>query len=103
MIAVAMDSPQRGFRTELYKEYKAHRPPVPPDLQPQIARMQEVIDAYRLPVLRADGLEADDLIASRGQARVRTGHVGRDREQRQGPDAARGRARVDARHDEERA
>src|SRR4051812_40331908 len=64
MVAVAMDSPQRGFRTELYAGYKANRPPVPPDLQPQIRRMQEVIEAYRLPVFRADGLEADDLIAS---------------------------------------
>src|SRR4051812_3167270 len=64
LFAVALDSKERGFREELYSEYKAHRPPVPPDLQPQLARMQEMIDAYRFPRFRQAGLEADDVIAT---------------------------------------
>jgi DNA polymerase-1 len=64
LLAVAMDSRTPSFRHALYEGYKANRPPAPPDLKPQIARVQQVIAAYHLPVLQQDGVEADDLIAS---------------------------------------
>jgi DNA polymerase-1 len=32
MLVVAMDSKTPSFRTKIYKEYKAHRPPMPPDM-----------------------------------------------------------------------
>jgi len=64
LLAVAMDSRTPSFRHALYDGYKANRPPAPPDLKPQIARVQQIIAAYRLPVLQQDGVEADDLIAS---------------------------------------
>jgi len=64
LLAVAMDSPTKSFRHELFEGYKATRPPAPPDLSQQITRLREIIDAYAIPVLQQDGLEADDLIAT---------------------------------------
>src|ERR1041385_686547 len=64
MLAVAMDSKTRTFRKEVYPEYKAHRPPQPPDLTSQMARCREIVDAFAIPVFHKDGFEADDLIAS---------------------------------------
>ncbi|MDI1431914.1 MULTISPECIES: DNA polymerase I [Polyangium] len=62
-LAVAMDSPGRTFRDDLDENYKAHRPPAPPDLHVQMARCKEIVEAYRIPIYIADGLEADDLLA----------------------------------------
>ncbi|HEY2735130.1 MAG TPA: DNA polymerase, partial [Polyangiales bacterium] len=64
MLAVAMDSKGKSFRHELYPEYKATRPVAPPDLNQQVGRLREIIDAYAIPVLQHDGVEADDLIAT---------------------------------------
>ncbi|HVU01792.1 MAG TPA: DNA polymerase I [Polyangiaceae bacterium] len=72
MLAVAMDSRKPTFRKEIYAEYKAHRPPPPPDLSQQMARCREIVDAFAIPVFQTDGVEADDLIAAAvAQARAR--------------------------------
>jgi DNA polymerase-1 len=72
MLAVAMDSKTPTFRKDIYQEYKAHRPPQPPDLGPQMARCREIVDAFAIPVFQQDGFEADDLIAAAvAQARER--------------------------------
>ncbi|HEX3594735.1 MAG TPA: DNA polymerase I, partial [Polyangiaceae bacterium] len=72
MLAVAMDSKAPTFRKEIYQEYKAHRPPQPPDLGQQMARCREIVDAFAIPVFQKDGFEADDLIAAAvAQARER--------------------------------
>ncbi|OHB53439.1 MAG: DNA polymerase I [Planctomycetes bacterium GWF2_50_10] len=63
MVVMAMDS-RSSFRTELYKEYKAHRPPMPDDLPPQIARINEIVAAMNIPILRIEGYEADDIIGT---------------------------------------
>jgi DNA polymerase I len=70
-LAVAMDS--RGgssFRRELDPRYKANRQEPPSDLSSQMARAEEIVRAYQIPVFKVDGLEADDLIATIAQ-RVR--------------------------------
>jgi DNA polymerase-1 len=64
MLAVAMDSTTPTFRKEIYAEYKAHRPPQPPDLSQQMRRCREIVAAFAIPVFQQDGVEADDLIAS---------------------------------------
>lgn len=64
LLAIAMDSGRDTFRREIYPEYKAHRPPSPPDLGQQLARCFEIVTAYAAPVWKQDGVEADDLIAS---------------------------------------
>jgi DNA polymerase I len=64
MLAVAMDSPGPSFRKELDVRYKATRQAAPPDLGPQMARCEEIVRAYNIPIFRAEGVEADDLIAA---------------------------------------
>lgn len=64
LLAVAMDSGRDTFRRELYPEYKATRPPAPEDLKLQMGRCQEIIEAFAIPILKQQGVEADDLIAA---------------------------------------
>ncbi|MBW2527983.1 MAG: DNA polymerase I [Deltaproteobacteria bacterium] len=64
LLAVAMDSPGKGFRAEIDPSYKANRPPAPPDLPPQITRCREIVEAWSIPVFIHPALEADDLIAT---------------------------------------
>ena len=64
MLVVAMDSKAKTFRSEIYPEYKAHRPPMPEDMPVQIARIEQILEALRIPMLRVDGFEADDIIGT---------------------------------------
>ncbi|MDD9303132.1 MAG: DNA polymerase I [Desulfobacter sp.] len=52
------------FRHELYKEYKAHRPPMPEDLTLQIPDIKEVTAALNIPIVQKPGFEADDLLGT---------------------------------------
>ena len=58
------DMPGRTFRDDINAEYKAHRAPMPDDLQLQIPLIRQVLEAMRIPVLGIEGFEADDLIAT---------------------------------------
>jgi DNA polymerase-1 len=62
-LGVAMDAPGPRLRTGMDARYKAHRPAPPEDLIVQMKRSREFVEAYRIPIFIADGLEADDLIA----------------------------------------
>ncbi|HMJ15804.1 MAG TPA: DNA polymerase I [Polyangiaceae bacterium] len=62
-LVVAMDSGRITFRKEIYDAYKANRPPAPADLKTQMARCEEIVRAFSIPILKQDGVEADDLIA----------------------------------------
>src|SRR6185503_65883 len=53
-----------NFRRALYTEYKAHRPPMPPELAGQLAMVRTVIEAFGLTMLEVPGFEADDIIAT---------------------------------------
>ncbi len=64
LLAVAMDSKTPTFRTKIYPEYKAHRPPMPDDMPVQIDRIEQILEAMNVPVLRVDGFEADDVIGT---------------------------------------
>jgi DNA polymerase-1 len=64
LLAIAMDSGRETFRREIYPEYKAHRPPAPPDLVPQMARCEAIVRAFCTAVYKLAGVEADDLIAT---------------------------------------
>ena len=63
-LAVVFDAKGKTFRNDLYKEYKAHRPPMPDDLACQIAPIHEIIRALGLPLLIIDDVEADDVIGT---------------------------------------
>ena len=72
-IAVVFDAPGKTFRDDLYPDYKANRPPLPPDLGEQIEPLQAVIRAMGLPLLVVPDVEADDVI---GTLAVRAADVG---------------------------
>jgi len=64
-LAVAVDGPKADLeRTRAFPEYKANRPPMPDDLPPQEKRIFQIIDAMAIPILRAPGQEADDVMAT---------------------------------------
>ncbi len=63
-IVVVFDPRGPTFRNELFADYKANRPPVPPDLNDQFQGIQDVITALGLPILQVDGVEADDVIGT---------------------------------------
>jgi len=63
-VAVAFDVSRKTFRSEAYAEYKANRSSMPDDFRGQVELIREVLDALRIPVLTADGYEADDVIAT---------------------------------------
>jgi DNA polymerase I len=64
MLVVAMDSKAPTFRVDLFADYKAHRPPMPEDMPVQIERIEQILSAMHIPVLRLDGYEADDIIGT---------------------------------------
>nr|MBV6629368.1 DNA polymerase I [Oceanococcus sp. HetDA_MAG_MS8] len=63
-IVVVFDAPGSTFRHELYAEYKAQRPPVPPDLRSQFDPIVELVGVFGLPMVQMNDVEADDVIAS---------------------------------------
>ena len=48
-LAVIFDTARKTFRSDIYPEYKAHRPPPPEDLIPQFSLIRESVEAYGLP------------------------------------------------------
>ncbi|HYE06615.1 MAG TPA: DNA polymerase I [Planctomycetota bacterium] len=58
------DAPGDTFRSELYKEYKAHRDPTPDPLRQQIADARLLAAASGIPVIEIPGVEADDVAAT---------------------------------------
>ena len=72
-IAVVFDAPGKTFRDDLYSDYKANRPPFPPDLRAQIEPLLEAVEAMGLAVLRVEGVEADDVIGTLADRASRAG------------------------------
>ncbi|MCP4611544.1 MAG: DNA polymerase I [Planctomycetes bacterium] len=64
MLVVAMDSKEKTFRSDIYPEYKAHRKPMPEDMPAQIDRIDQILNAMNIPILRIGGFEADDIIGT---------------------------------------
>jgi DNA polymerase I len=63
-LAVVFDKSEKTFRTDLYPQYKAHRPDPPDDLIPQFGLIREAVHAFDIPCVEQAGFEADDLIAT---------------------------------------
>jgi DNA polymerase-1 len=64
MLAVAMDSRTPTFRHVRFPVYKANREKAPEELHAQVPVIEEILAALRVPCVRADGYEADDVIAT---------------------------------------
>ena len=63
-VALTLDTRAPTFRDELFPQYKAHRPPVDPELHEQIPMVKSIMEAFKIPVLEYDGFEADDLVGT---------------------------------------
>src|SRR5690554_413363 len=63
-IAVVFDAKGSTFRNEIYKDYKANRPPLPDELRSQIEPIHHIIRAMGLPLLVVPDVEADDVIGT---------------------------------------
>jgi DNA polymerase-1 len=63
-IIVVFDAKGKTFRSEIYKEYKANRPPMPDDLREQLEPLKEICKAIGFPLIEISGVEADDVIAT---------------------------------------
>jgi DNA polymerase-1 len=63
-VAFVLDAPGKNFRHEMFPDYKANRPPTPPELKVQIEPMIEIVQALGIPLLRVPEVEADDVIGT---------------------------------------
>jgi DNA polymerase-1 len=64
LLVAVFDSRTPTFRHKMYSEYKATRQKAPDDLHSQVPLVEEFLAALNIPCLRADGFEADDIIAT---------------------------------------
>jgi DNA polymerase-1 len=64
LVAVVFDRTRKTFRSDIYPEYKAHRPPPPDELISQFQLVRDATEALNVPAVDMDGFEADDLIAT---------------------------------------
>ncbi len=62
--AFVVDAPGPTFRNAMYADYKANRPPMPVELRAQVQPMCDIVEALGFPMLRIDGVEADDVIGT---------------------------------------
>ena len=63
-VAVVFDAKGKTFRNDMYKAYKANRPPMPDDLREQIEPVHDVVKAMGFPLICVSGVEADDVIGT---------------------------------------
>lgn len=72
-LAVVFDAARKTFRSDIYPQYKAHRPEPDPELVPQFALIREATEAFGVAQVEQPGFEADDLIAAYARAFTEAG------------------------------
>jgi len=63
-IGVAFDTPEPTFRHQEFSEYKANRDAQPEDITVAIPLVIKLCEAFRIPILKLSGYEADDVIGT---------------------------------------
>ena len=63
-LGVVWDAGKPAFRTEIFPEYKAQRTSMPEELKVQLGHLDEILEAMNIPAIRAEGFEADDVLAT---------------------------------------
>ncbi|WP_255372182.1 DNA polymerase I [Demequina sp. NBRC 110053] len=63
-VAVAFDLPGGTFRTERLPSYKGTRDVTPPEFEPQVPLIREMLDAMGIAAVDKERFEADDLLAT---------------------------------------
>ena len=74
LLGIIFDAKGKTFRNEMYKDYKANRPPMPDDLVQQIEPIFSIIKALGIKVISVEGVEADDVIGTLANMADRIGH-----------------------------
>jgi DNA polymerase-1 len=64
LLAVTFDSKGPTKRHETFPNYKSQRKPMPEDLIPQMAEIQDILKAFHIPIFQKKGYEADDILAT---------------------------------------
>lgn len=72
-LGVAFDPHGPTFRSEAYAQYKAQREETPEDIRRSVPVIKEILKAMRIPVLEAEGFEADDVIGTLAKKADRDG------------------------------
>ena len=62
--AITFDLPHPTFRHQMFKEYKAHRPPTPQELINQFDKIKEVLKTLKIPIFEVKGYEGDDVLGT---------------------------------------
>ena len=62
--AIAFDLPAPTFRHRQFKQYKAQRPPTPPELRGQFGRVRQLMETFGVPIFEIEGYEADDVLGT---------------------------------------
>ncbi|MBB6142763.1 DNA polymerase-1 [Silvibacterium bohemicum] len=57
-----------------YGGYKANRTEMPPDLAQQLPYIRRALEAFHIPILQAEGFEADDVIGTLAVQAAKAGH-----------------------------
>jgi DNA polymerase-1 len=63
-LGIVFDTKGPTFRHLVFKDYKAHRKPMPDDLVIQIPMLKKILKALNIPTLERQKYEADDLLGS---------------------------------------
>lgn len=74
-LAVCFDPAGPTFRHEAYDAYKGEREATPEDIKMSVPVIKEIVRAYRIPILEAEGFEADDVIGSMALKASALGYV----------------------------
>ena len=74
LLGIIFDAKGKTFRNEMYKDYKANRPPMPDDLVQQIEPIFSIIKALGIKVISVEGVEADDVIGTLANMADKIGH-----------------------------
>ena len=72
-LGVAFDPHGPTFRSKAYAQYKAQREETPEDIRRSVPIIKEILKAMRIPVLEAEGFEADDVIGTLAKKADREG------------------------------
>jgi DNA polymerase-1 len=68
------NSKTQSFEEISYQGYKANREAMPEDLRRQIPYIRRALQALRIPILQAEGFEADDVIGTLAREAAEQGH-----------------------------
>jgi len=74
-LAVVFDPPSPPDRTKSFADYKANREETPEDIKLSVPYIISILNAWQIPVLMADGYEADDVVGTLAQQAEKEGFI----------------------------